>query len=197
MSRKIVTIKKEAFEFLGWKEPYRSFYVRRGNGDLRVVELVGMLPPKPKGFDADYDPVKISRDLDLYATRFRCEFGDGTVTSLREYKFSPLSLLEISQLENLLQESRKGGGKGKLTTPELRAKRSAAGKKHAKVNDAGDREKITEAFFARANCGISERAAAQEVAELMTRDDNPLDLKHGPYYVISADVVKRIASVKK
>jgi hypothetical protein len=158
MSRKIVTIKKEAFEFLGWKEPYRSFYVRRGNGDLRVLELVGMLPPKPKGFDADYDLVKISRDL--YATRFRCEFGDGTVTSLREYKFWPLSLSEISQLENVLQESayaqkRKPAGKGGKRTSALSAKRAAAGRKHAKVTDPRDRTKIKVAFFRRTNGGIS------------------------------------------
>ena len=175
MSGKIVTIEKEVFEFLDWKEPYRSIYVRRANGDLRVVELVGMRPPKGKGSDADHDPVKISRGL--YAAGFRCEFGDGTVIPFREYKFLPLSLSEISQLQNVLQESRKGGKKGKLTTPEVRTKRSDAGKKHAKVKDAGDREKIREAFFARADCGISDNAAAQEVAELVTRDDNPLDLE--------------------
>ena len=178
MSRKIVTIGNEVFDFLAFKKPGHSFYVRRSGGELRVVALIGS-------------------GLPLWATRFRCEFPDGAVIGFERYEILPLSLSEISQLQNVLQESRKGEKKGKLTTPEVRAKRSDAGRKHAKVNDAGDREKIKEAFFARANCGISNNAAAQEVAELVTRDDNPLDLKHGPYYVIGADVVKRIARVKK
>jgi hypothetical protein len=174
----IVTIGKEVFDFLHWKVVGHSFYVRRSDGELRVVALVGS-------------------GLPLRSAWFRCEFGDGTTIGFNAYKLSPLSLSEISQLQNVLQESRKGGKKGKLTTPEVRAKRSAAGRKHAKVTDAGDREKIREAFFSRANSGIiSNNAAAQEVAELVTRDDNPLDLKD-PYYIISADVVKRIAGVKK
>ena len=43
--------------------------------------------------------------LPLWATQFRCEFGDGTVIGFNAYKLSPLSLSEISQLQNVLQES--------------------------------------------------------------------------------------------
>jgi hypothetical protein len=110
VSRKIVTIGQEVFDFLAWKVPRHSFYARRSDGELRVVILIGSaLPP--------------------WATRFRCEFGDGTAVPFNSYELLPLSLSEVSQLENVLQgsfDSRKGrplaaGNRGK---PGLSAKRA-------------------------------------------------------------------------
>jgi hypothetical protein len=210
VSRNIVTIGKEVLNFLDWKEPYRSFYVRRGNGDLCVIELVGMLPPKAKRSgvsDVVYDLIKISRDFveNVYATgRFRCEFGDGTVTTLREYKFLPLSLSERSQLQNVLQESaysRKSGPavkkQSKPISDQLRAQRSRASKRKAQVQDPKDILKIKKAFLARkVSDTISDRAAAKLVVDMLKDDANPLQLNGGPYFNIGIDAVKRIAGVK-
>ena len=123
----VVTIGKEVFDFLQWKKVGHSFYVRRSDGELRGVALVGS-------------------GLPLRAAWFRCEFGDGTTIGFNAYKLLPLSLSEISQLQNVLQESRENKlaeKAGKLTVAtELSAKRSAAGRNRAMITDEGDREKI-------------------------------------------------------
>lgn len=176
----IVTIGKEVFDFLQWKKVGHSFCVRRSDGELRVVALVGS-------------------GLPLRSAWFRCEFGDGTTIGFNAYKLSPLSLSEISQLQNVLQESRENKlaeKAGKLTVAtELSAKRSAAGRNRAMITDEGDREKIRAAFFRRVDRGISKSAAARALAELIS-EDNPLGLEQGPYYV-SADTVKRIVGVRR
>ncbi len=105
MSRKIVTIGDEVFDFLAWKLVGHSFYARRSDGELRAVALIGSGRP-------------------LWATPFRCEFPDGTVIGFNAYELSPLSLSEISQLQNVLQGSfysRKGRplAAGKRGKPEL------------------------------------------------------------------------------
>jgi hypothetical protein len=151
-----------------------------------VVELVGVRPVKEKvSHDADPDPVKIAREI--WLPWFQCELADGTAIRFREYRFLPLSVNETYQFER--QQSR---GRGKRVTPELRAKRSAAGRKHAKVTDPHDQTKIKVAFFRRVNSGVSYSASARELVELLSDDRNPLDLENGPYYV-SPDTVERIA----
>jgi hypothetical protein len=199
---KQIVILEETFDFIAWKEPDLSFYVRRGNGDLRLMELLGVFPPPSWRRDVstvDSDPVKISR-YSGGELRFRCDFADGTAAWLTGYKSSTPRLFEKFRLENLLQASayaqkRKPAVKGDKRTSALSAKRAAAGRKHAKVKDPHDCTKIKVAFFRRTNGGISNSAAAREIAELMSADDNPLDLQNGPYYV-SADTVERIAKAR-
>jgi hypothetical protein len=111
---------------------------------------------------------------------------DSTVISLSEYKFLPLSLSEISQLENLPQESaysrkRKPAEKRGKTTPALSAARAAAARKGAKVTDRDDRAKIKTEFFRRTNGRSSDNAAALALVELMSDDNNRLELRSGPY----------------
>ena len=101
----IVTIGKEVLDFLVWKVQRHSFYARRSDGKLRAVALIGSVLP-------------------LWATRFRCEFPDGTVIGFERYEILPLTLSEISQLQNVLQGSfysRKGRplAAGKRGKPEL------------------------------------------------------------------------------
>jgi hypothetical protein len=180
VSRKIVTIGEEVFDFLAWKLPKDSFYARRSDGELRVVVLVG------------------SR-LSLRATRFRCEV-DGITVPFESYQLLPLSLSEIPQLQNVLQESAyspksKPAEKRGKTTPALSATRAAAARKGAKVTDRDDLAKIKKEFFRRTNGGQSNNAAASGTAELISDDDNRLELRSGPYDV-SRDTVKRIAGVK-
>ena len=117
----LVTIGKEVFDFLVWKVQRHSFYARRSDGELRAVALIGS-------------------GLPLWATRFRCEFPDGTVIGFERYEILPLTLSEISQLENLPQESaysreRRPAEKRGKKTPALSAKRAAAARKGAKVTD--------------------------------------------------------------
>ena len=109
----IVTIGKEVFDFLQWKKVGHSFYVRRSDGELRAVALIGS-------------------GLPLWATRFRCEFPDGTVIGFDRYEILPLSLSEISQLQNVLQESvysqeSKPAEKKDKRTSAVSAKRAEAG----------------------------------------------------------------------
>jgi hypothetical protein len=66
VSRKIVTIGDELFDFLAWKLVGHSFYARRSDGELRAVALIGSGRP-------------------LWATPFRCEFPDGTVIGFNAY----------------------------------------------------------------------------------------------------------------
>jgi hypothetical protein len=159
-----------------------SFYARRSDGKLRAVALIGSVLP-------------------LWATRFRCEFPDGTVIGFERYEILPLTLSEISQLQNVLQGSfysRKGGplAAGKRGKPELSAKRAASARKKAIVTYPDDRAKIKKVFLAKKTGGQTNNAAALAVAGLVRDDNNPLDLRRGPYKV-SADSVKRIAGVKK
>jgi hypothetical protein len=182
VSRKIVTIGDEVFDFLAWKLVGHSFYARRSDGELRAVALIGSGQP-------------------LWATPFRCEFPDGTVIGFNAYELSPLSLSEISQLQNVLQGSfysRKGRplAAGKRGKPELSAKRAASARKKAIVTYPDDRAKIKNAFLAKTTGKQTNNAAALAVARLVRDDNNPLDLRRGPYKV-SADSVKGIAGVKK
>jgi hypothetical protein len=182
VSRKIVTIGDEVFDFLAWKLVGHSFYARRSDGELRAVALIGSGRP-------------------LWATPFRCEFPDGTVIGFNAYELSPLSLSEISQLQNVLQGSfysRKGRplAAGKRGKPELSAKRAASARKKAIVTYPDDRAKIKNAFLAKTTGKQTNNAAALAVARLVRDDNNPLDLRRGPYKV-SADSVKGIAGVKK
>ena len=182
MSRKIVTIGDEVFDFLAWKLVGHSFYARRSDGELRAVALIGSGRP-------------------LWATPFRCEFPDGTVIGFNAYELSPLSLSEICQLQNVLQGSfysRKGRplAAGKRGKPELSAKRAASARKKAIVTYPDDRAKIKNAFLAKTTGKQTNNAAALAVARLVRDDNNPLDLRRGPYKV-SADSVKGIAGVKK
>ena len=59
-----------------------------------------------------------------------------------------------------------------------------------------DRAKIKNAFLAKTTGKQTNNAAALAVARLVRDDNNPLDLRRGPYKV-SADSVKGIAGVKK
>jgi hypothetical protein len=182
VSRKIVTIGDEVFDFLAWKLVGHSFYARRSDGELRAVALIGSGRP-------------------LWATPFRCEFPDGTVIGFNAYELSPLSLSEISQLQNVLQGSfysRKGRplAAGKRGKPELSAKGAASARKKAIVTYPDDRAKIKNAFLAKTTGKQTNNAAALAVARLVRDDNNPLDLRRGPYKV-SADSVKGIAGVKK
>ena len=178
----IVTIGKEVLDFLVWKVQRHSFYARRSDGELRAVALIGSGRP-------------------LWATPFRCEFPDGTVIGFERYEILRLTLSEISQLQNVLQGSfysRKGGplAAGKRGKPELSAKRAASARKKAIVTYPDDRAKIKNAFLAKTTGKQTNNAAALAVARLVRDDNNPLDLRRGPYKV-SADSVKGIAGVKK
>jgi hypothetical protein len=192
VSRKIVTIGEEVFDFLAWKLPRRSFYARRSDGELSVVILKGS-------------------GLPLWATRFRCEFWDGTVIGFGHYRvdrvvrdayeLQPLSLSEISQLENVLQEpaeSRKSKPAGKKVTPELSVKRSVAAKAGATVAHEGDRMEIKKAFLAKRDGGHTKRGAALLVAKYVNAKNNPLRLE-GILYKrkVTPDIVLRIAREKK
>jgi hypothetical protein len=152
VSRKIVTIGDEVFDFLAWKLVGHSFYARRSDGELRAVALIGSGRP-------------------LWATPFRCEFPDGTVIGFNAYELSPLSLSEISQLQNVLQGSfysRKGRplAAGKRGKPELSAKRAASPRKKAIVTYPDDRAKIKNAFLAKTTGKQTNTAAALAVARL-------------------------------
>jgi hypothetical protein len=180
VSRKAVTIGKEVFDFLAWKKPNHSFYGRRSDGEVSVVALIGSRLP-------------------LWATRFRCEFPDGTTIGFNRYQLSPMSLSQMAQLERLfpeLQKDKPAGGGGK-TPPALRAKRSNAGKRKARVQDPDDILKIKKAFAARTvGGGLTNNAVARELAELVSEDHKALDLSV-PYYNISPDAIRRLVGVKK
>jgi hypothetical protein len=80
----------------------------------------------------------------------------------------------------------------------LSAKRAASARKKAIVTYPDDRAKIKikNAFLAKTTGKQTNNAAALAVARLVHDDNNPLDLRRGPYKV-SADSVKGIAGVKK
>jgi len=44
-----VDILGEKFDFIVWKERLQSFYVRRSDGELRVIELKGMRATRATG----------------------------------------------------------------------------------------------------------------------------------------------------
>jgi hypothetical protein len=175
---------REEFEFYLWKNKQSIYVRRRSDGEMRVIEFKGS-------------------DLPLGVAPFRCEV-DGITIPFTTYEILRVSFSEWLQLRNIeppqprenvpqaAQRRKSAGKRSKKPSKEVRAARSAAGQMNAKVTVPRDRKKIKAAFFRRVNCGISYRAAAREIAELLADDQNPLELEKGPYY-ISPTTVKRIA----
>jgi hypothetical protein len=178
VSKKVIKIGEEVFDFLAWKVVRHSLYLRRSDGELRVLVFVGS-------------------GLPLWATRFHFEFGDGITIPFESYELLPLSLSEISQLQSVLQESRENKAGKPAVAKELSAKRSKAGKRKARIQDPGDIRKIKKAFAVRTTSGLSDNAAAQQLAELVSEDPKALDLRDGPYYNTSSDAIRRLVGVKK
>ena len=101
-----VDIFGETFDFVAWRERFQSFYVRRSDGELRVIELEGMRKPRGRGASLfDSDPVKISAcSMPLFLTPgVRCEFAHGQSVILTGCTSSAPSLLEMEQLRKLLR----------------------------------------------------------------------------------------------
>jgi hypothetical protein len=102
-----VDILGETFDFIAWKERLQSFYVRRSDGELRVIELKGMreqIGRRASLFDSD--PIKISAcSLQDTFSLFplRCEFADGMSTPLTRCTSSTPTILEMEQLRKLLR----------------------------------------------------------------------------------------------
>ena len=104
-----VDILGETFDFIAWKDRFQSFYVRRCDGDLRVIELKGMREPLGRRDSLfNSDPVKISAaQTELLFPplpfRFWCKFADGTSAPLTGCTSSAPSLVEREQLRKLLR----------------------------------------------------------------------------------------------
>ena len=160
--------------------------------------------PNKAGSGETFRPVSLRREDDprflscAARVSFRCDFEDGSSAYLQEFKFSTPQLPEIQQLANLLEGARSRGFRETEHRPskELSKKRAAAGHKAAKVQLPEDRKKIKAAFLVRVNGGLSNSAAAREVAALALEDENTLGLVDVPY-CLSPDTIKRIAGARK
>jgi hypothetical protein len=123
-----VDILGETFDFIAWKLRFQSFYVRRCDGGLRVIELKGMREPRGRGDSLlDSDPVEISETqtaapLFPFSFYLRCKFADGTSALLTRCTSSAPSLVEMG---TLLHAVKGQGAKYPSTsiTPELKAGR--------------------------------------------------------------------------
>jgi hypothetical protein len=191
VNRKTLTpLREERFEFLDWKVPGQSFYIRKGDGRFWVVVIIKP-PPRTEPPSLLASPWEV---------RYYWEC-DGLIIPCYDYKVERVSLAERALLQAMFPEptveSRKGKP-GKLTpSASLSAKRSRAGKRKAKIQDPDDILTIKKAFARLTASGsISPNAAAREIADLINEDK--LDgLKSGPYYNISLDAIKRRVGAKK
>jgi hypothetical protein len=101
-----VAILGKPFDFIAWKERFQSFYVRRSDGELRVIELRGLRKPIWHRSLFDSDPVEISESSSkdpFFLHRLWCEFADGNSASLTGCTSSAPTLLEMEQLRKLLR----------------------------------------------------------------------------------------------
>ena len=198
-----VDIFGETFDRIAWKERFQSFYVRRSDGELRVIELEGMRKPRGRGASLfDSDPVKISAfSVPPFLTPgVRCEFANGQSVILTGCTSSAPSLLEMEQLRNLASSDlpiQHAETPIKPVSAQLSTKRSNAARSRTTVKDREDRAKIKKAFWARLaeGEGVSKNAAANDVANLLVEGQEKLGLSQD--YILSGDGVKRIAKVKK
>jgi hypothetical protein len=117
-------------------------------------------------------------------------------------RYPGLILSTFNEMEAFIVEKQGKQPTAQTTASEvskrLSEKRAAAARKKAKVQDPGDRQKISSVFLAKCSDGMSANAAAADVAKgagYMQEKGNLWGLSQS-YHNLKADDVKRIAGAK-